>query len=262
MLRLMGESIVILWVASVSLCVGASQRIPFICFGAKPTQRACARDLPRDRKWTREGRSERRQKKAVDKGELKKTVDRDESSLLKKGPIDRTGQSGRWESDREDTSQQKSERRLLGPVDLQMPGGPTREVKSTLLMSLWEFSLELTETKNVQKVSHRLPPFLCLELTQVRVCSFVLFFYPLGCALRICKEMWNTPDKRWEKTLDESLAMSGFYFVWNWFIAKGISILQKYFFWDYSKLHQIRVLAGSTQNFTTINKFIYIYIYL
>ena len=29
---------------------------PFVCFGAKPTQRACARDLPRDRKKTREKR--------------------------------------------------------------------------------------------------------------------------------------------------------------------------------------------------------------
>ena len=30
----------------------------FVCFGAKPKQRAWARDLPRDRKWTRRGRSE------------------------------------------------------------------------------------------------------------------------------------------------------------------------------------------------------------
>ena len=34
----------------------------FVCFGAKPKQRAWARNLPRDRKWTRRGRSERRQK--------------------------------------------------------------------------------------------------------------------------------------------------------------------------------------------------------
>ena len=46
------------WVAFVSLGVGASQGIPFVCFGAKPTQKACARDLPRDRKRTKEGRSQ------------------------------------------------------------------------------------------------------------------------------------------------------------------------------------------------------------
>ena len=50
-------TIVTRWVAFVSVGVGASQRIP-VCFGAKPTQKACARDLPRDRKMTREGRSQ------------------------------------------------------------------------------------------------------------------------------------------------------------------------------------------------------------
>ena len=39
------------------LVVNNSQRIRFICFGAKPTQRACARYFPRDWKRTREGRS-------------------------------------------------------------------------------------------------------------------------------------------------------------------------------------------------------------
>ena len=43
-------------------------------------------------------------------------------------------------------------------------------------------------------------PFLRLELTQARVCSLVLFLHPLGCVLRICKEMYNAPGPRWEKT--------------------------------------------------------------
>ena len=30
----------------------------FVCFGAKPTQRACVQDLPQDWKRTREGRSQ------------------------------------------------------------------------------------------------------------------------------------------------------------------------------------------------------------
>ena len=49
------------------------------------------------------------------------------------------------------------------------------------------------------------PPFLRLELTQVRFCSFVLFFPPLDCVLRICKEMCDAPSR---KLLDKSLAMS------------------------------------------------------
>ena len=40
---------------------------------------------------------------------------------------------------------------------------------------------------------------LHLELTQVRVCSFVLFFHPLGCVLCVRKEMCNAPGRRWEK---------------------------------------------------------------
>ena len=40
-------------------CVGVGEcqsEDPFVCFGAKPTQRACARDLPQDRKRMREGK--------------------------------------------------------------------------------------------------------------------------------------------------------------------------------------------------------------
>ena len=46
------------WMAFVSVGVGASQRNSLLCFGTKPTQRACARDVPRDRKRTREGKSQ------------------------------------------------------------------------------------------------------------------------------------------------------------------------------------------------------------
>ena len=42
---------VTLWGASVSLYVrGCQSENLFVCFGAKPPQRACTRDLPRDRK--------------------------------------------------------------------------------------------------------------------------------------------------------------------------------------------------------------------
>ena len=47
-------------------CVGVGEcqsEDPFVCFGVKPTQRACARDLPLDRKKTRKGRFQNRQEK-------------------------------------------------------------------------------------------------------------------------------------------------------------------------------------------------------
>ena len=42
-------------VRSVSVCGYQSENY-FVCFGAKPTQRACARDLLRDRMWVKGGR--------------------------------------------------------------------------------------------------------------------------------------------------------------------------------------------------------------
>ena len=82
----------------------------FVCFGAKPTQRACTRDLPRDRKdegrkvpetsWHE--RSVNRRTQSAE-GRAEKTVDKDESRAEKR-------------------DEQKSERRLLRPVDLQKLG--------------------------------------------------------------------------------------------------------------------------------------------
>ena len=141
---------------------GCQSENPFVCFGAKPTQRVWARDLLRGRKWTREGRSERGQKEnSQQKGakrEQKKT--RRDTSRAEKNTVGRREQSAeghsqqkgaeetsrqrrsvkRWESGREETSQQKSERRLLGPVDVHRPGWTTREDESTFLVVLWNFT--------------------------------------------------------------------------------------------------------------------------
>ena len=43
---------------------GCQSEDPFVCFDAKPTQRAYARDFQRGRKRTREGRSQRRQNRS------------------------------------------------------------------------------------------------------------------------------------------------------------------------------------------------------
>ena len=100
-------------------CVcGCHSENPFVCFGEKHTQRAFARDLPRDRK--EEGRktqrtvSRRKQQSPFGvrgqssegqsaEGRVEKAVDKDESRAEKK-------------------EEMKSEKRLLGPVDLQRPG--------------------------------------------------------------------------------------------------------------------------------------------
>ena len=79
---------------------------PFVCFRAKPTQRACARDLPRDRK--RKGKEGPRDQSAGEVSQEKDTVSRREE----KGAVSWRKQS------REQGSQHKSERRLLEPVDL------------------------------------------------------------------------------------------------------------------------------------------------
>ena len=49
-------------------CGGQSEN-PIVCFGTKPTQRACVWDFPWDRKRTRERRSQREQKKAESRTE-------------------------------------------------------------------------------------------------------------------------------------------------------------------------------------------------
>ena len=58
---------------------------------------------------------------------------------------------------------------------------------------------------------HKLPPS-CASSKHKSVFDCSLFFHPLGyvcCVLCVLKEMWNTPGRRWEKLLDELLAMSG-----------------------------------------------------
>ena len=194
-----------------SVC-GCQSENPFVCFDAKTTQRACARDLP----WARKDDG----RKVPETVGNKETVSRKEQQR----PVDRRGESReghgqqkgaeetsrqnrsvkRWESGREETGQQKSERRLLKPADLLMLSWPTREFKSALLVALWEFSLEYTLAlaHRMHKKCHRLPPLALEANPSPRL--FVLFFHPLGYILRIFKEMWNIPGWRWEKPLDDS----------------------------------------------------------
>ena len=125
---------------------GCQSEDPFVCFGIKPTQRACA---PPDRKRTREERSQSRQEKEAE-----------QRSWQNRG-----------------SQQSREERWMLEPVDseaglanmrgwVSIPGG-------FVGISL-EYTLTLAHrcTESHAKVSQT-SPFLHLELTQVRL--FVLF---------------------------------------------------------------------------------------
>ena len=94
--------------AFVSVGVGVGERQSedsFVCFGTKPTQWACARDFPRDRKKTRKGKVP---KQSTEVGERRRS---------EKGGC----RARRWD------------------LWAQMPGQPTREDESVFLVAVWEF---------------------------------------------------------------------------------------------------------------------------
>ena len=145
---------------------------PFVCFGAKTTQRAWVRDPPRDRKRSREGRSQRRQRESVNKGRQKDTVSRREQ----KGPVDRAGQSGRWKQDREE--RRTEVRKTTAKTCWSTEAGLTNARKWVSIPSGFvEVSRNYTPAidcrcaESYTKVSQT-SPFLRLELTQARVCLF------------------------------------------------------------------------------------------
>ena len=161
---------------------GCKSEDPFVCFGRKPTQRACARDFPRDRKRTRKERSEREQKKLVG----------------------RTGQST------EESSQEK--RAGAGACGLRGRVGQSERISERFWWLCGNFSriYACNISYNARKESQT-SPFLRLGLTLARVCLFS-FLHPLGCVccvLCVRKEVWNTPDRRWEKPLDDLMGMCG-----------------------------------------------------
>ena len=90
----------------------------------------------------------------------------------------------RWELVREETSQQKSERRLLRPVDRQMPVWPTREDKSALLVTCGSFA---RVHAHVSPLKHRMHKsvtnfsLLALGANPSPWLFVLLFFHPLGC---------------------------------------------------------------------------------
>ena len=116
--------------------------------------------------------------RAVDKGGLKRTVRRREQKM----PVDRTGQK-RWLS-RSDQSASDS----------------SQEMSQHSLWLCGSFALiQARDSRQMHGELHKSATnsfLLRLELTQVCVCSFVLFFHPLGYVLCVCKEMCNAPGRK------------------------------------------------------------------
>ena len=141
-----------------------------LCFGAKPTQKA----WPQDRKWRREGRSQRRQRESVDKGRKKRTV-------------------GLRYLSREGGSEK-------------MEGGQSRN-ESAFLVALWKLRSKFMPaiackcTESCTKVSQT-PSSCTWSWPKPVFVRLFLFFNPLGCVLCICKETCNAPGRKWEKPLD------------------------------------------------------------
>ena len=109
------------------------------------------------------------------------------------------------------------ERRLLneefGPVDPDAESASARGWVSVpgSCMGIFEYMLVTdTEEQNTRK-EPKTSPFLRFWLTQFCACLF--FFPPLTVVYFVscvCKAMWNAPDRRWEKLLNDLMAMSWF----------------------------------------------------
>ena len=99
----------------------------------------------------------------------------------------------------------------LGPVDPEAGSASARgrvRVPGSCVGILFEYTI-MSDTEIPEKVP-KPSTFVRLELTQVRAC---LFFLPLSVVyvvLCVCKAMWNAPGRRWEKPLDNRMAMSWF----------------------------------------------------
>ena len=176
------------WVAFVSMGVGASQRIPF-SFLARNPYKGLAHEISHE---TGRGRGEdNRQKRREGMSQQKGAED---SCLPERA--DKRRSVKRWEQGREETSQQKSERRLLRPVDQQMPVWPTREDKSALLVDSGSFArVHVRVSPQKYRMHKSVINFSLLALgAKPSPSLFVLFLPPLRlCILCVVKGIWNTP---------------------------------------------------------------------
>ena len=165
---------------------------PFVCFGTKPTQRACTWDFPQDWKRTREGRSQRIEKEAEQKrpGQNRKEVDR-------------TGQSAK-----ENRSRGKPTARMCGPR------GPVGQCGRMSQHSWWlGGNFARIHTCNSSECYESVTNFSLLVLRAIpNPCLFVLFssilsvVYVVFC---VSVKKLEIPLARDKKPLDDLMTMSG-----------------------------------------------------
>ena len=145
-----------LGIRCVGVC-GCQSDNPFVCFGAKPTQRAFAWDLPRDRKKTREGRSQRRGKGSRHEKSVKRRTQsaeggRKDQSTEQVSQEMRVGQRGD-----QSTEVRKAAARTCWPTDAGLSD------ESAFLVALWKFRTDTrprspANARRAAQKCHRLPP--------------------------------------------------------------------------------------------------------
>ena len=152
----------------------------FVCFGAKPKQSAWTQDLPRDRKWGRKGRSDRRQ------GWVDKGTQREESTTDRR--IDQSTTEGRGRvvgcelAVRRDDRVNRSQKGDCEDLMSYARGRVNQHEKVSALLGRFfvEISRKIQASVSLQmhgecKVSHIDSPLLALGVDPSPYCSFVLF---------------------------------------------------------------------------------------
>ena len=164
--------------AFISICVGATQRITLSVLARNPhkgperkTRSGGGKECPREDRESQLTKESRREKSVWDSYPKKDTV----------------GKRKQWEDG------SRAVKRWVS-----IPSGFAEVSHKIHAHDSWQMHGELQRSVTNFLLLH-------LELTQVRVCSFVPFFHPLGCVLCVCNEMCNAHDR---KALDKSLAMS------------------------------------------------------
>ena len=150
-----------------SVC-GCQSENPFVYFGAKFTQRTCARDLPRDRKdeWMNVPEEDSRQERSV----KRRTQSAEGSSR------DQSAEGG---SQKMKAGQRRENRgKKDNCLDLLTYIGRVnqREKMSALLVALWEYTLALAH--RMHKKCFRLPPLVFVA--DPSLCLFVCSFLSLS----------------------------------------------------------------------------------
>ena len=175
------------------VCARQSENL-FVWFGAKPKQKAWAPDLPRDQKWTRRGRDQRRHRiswqRKMERGSRQRRAEETKQEKIEAG------------------QRRESERRLLRPDDLHRGWVNQRENMLALIVTFIIVSRKIHVCDSLQmhgeiKVSQN---SLSCTWNWLKTILFVCSFSPtLSVVFFVAIKKYEIPQ--W-KPLDESLAMN------------------------------------------------------